>query len=206
MSQFLKNESLAALFAKVAKVTLVLFGLALVPLTFSASSLKANSTHLQATISMPAPKGAMAICRKYSWACASRGQGALSPASELELVKKINSQINEATHEISDRRQYKLPDYWALPTEAGGDCEDFALLKKRELVRLGVDPRRLLLATVLDQRRIPHAVLVYRTPNGDLLLDNQRDQLVKWAQSRYIFLRMQNPDKPTEWVGGFRQR
>lgn len=163
----------------------------------------ADSNYLNASMLMSPPKGAQQICQTYQWACASQVTKSLPSTEELELVSKINISVNALTREVSDRAQYSRAEFWALPTSAGGDCEDFALLKKMELVRRGIDPRKLLLATVLDQRRVPHAILVYRSTQGDLLLDNLTDKMVNWHQSGYIFLRMQDPQSPTRWVGGF---
>lgn len=164
----------------------------------------AADVYLKAAMVMPAPNGAQKICQTYAWACAKWGTGSLESSAEMALVHDVNRRVNATTPALSDEKQYRRSEFWSLPTSAGGDCEDFALLKKRELVRMGVDPRRLLLATVLDRRRVPHAVLVYRSDKGDLLLDNLTNKVLGWRKSGYVFLRMQNPDRPDQWVGGFR--
>ena len=174
-------------------------------LLMSAATATASSNFLLASIEMPPPNGAQNICAKYSWACSGKAAPSISASAEMALVKSVNAMVNASVKPAADRRQYNKGDYWSLPTASGGDCEDFALLKKRELVRLGVDHRKLLLATVLDRRRVPHAVLVYRSESGDLLLDNLTDDIRNWRQSRYIFLRMQNPENQWSWVGGFKQ-
>lgn len=174
-------------------------------LVMSAAAASAGNTYLLASVDMPPPNGARNICAKYDWACGGQVRASLSSAQELALVEKINTKVNATVKPASDRGQFRRGDYWSLPTASGGDCEDFALLKKRELVRLGVDHRKLLLATVLDRKRVPHAVLVYRSDRGDLLLDNLTNDIRDWRSSRYIFLRMQNPQNPRSWVGGFQQ-
>jgi len=75
------------------------------------------------------------------------------------------------------------------------------LLKKRDLIKAGIDPRKLLLATVLDTRKNAHAVLVYRSSQGDLVLDNLTNRIKPWSDTRYLFLRMQDPKQPRKWVG-----
>ncbi|PIE06646.1 MAG: hypothetical protein CSA74_11510 [Rhodobacterales bacterium] len=149
----------------------------------------------------PAPSGAQTLCQTYSWACA-RGAG-VSGEEAMRRVIAVNRQVNTSVHAIDDDQQYGVSEYWALPTATGGDCEDFALLKKRELVAQGVDPRSLLIATVLDRGRNPHAVLVFRSDRGDLVLDNLTDQVRNWRETRYVFLQMQDPDRPTGWVNVF---
>ena len=151
----------------------------------------------------PAPSGAQGLCKTYSWACARAGASGASAADQLKRVSTVNARVNRAVRAVEDDRQYGVAEYWALPTRVGGDCEDFALLKKRELVQQGVDPRRLLIATALDRQRNPHAVLVFRSDKGDLVLDNLTDQIRSWADTGYVFLQMQDPDRPTGWVNVF---
>lgn len=150
--------------------------------------------------SVSAPLGARALCQRYDWACAPSAQGAVTEAQAmLELADRINQSINRGVREITDQRQYQRQDHWALPTLEGGDCEDFALLKKRELIRAGIAPDRLRIATVLDQAHQAHAVLILRTPRGDYVLDNLTDQIKPWDQTGYAFLRMQDPRVASGW-------
>ena len=114
------------------------------------------------------PTGAAGLCERYNWACATSstragGQYDGFDNKDLTRVRRINSAVNRRTRQIADQRQYARPEHWALPTRRGGDCEDFALLKKYRLIRAGIPAERLLIATVLDRRMRGHAVLVVRT-------------------------------------------
>ncbi len=162
-----------------------------------------NSNFIPHRGGAPAPSGAQALCQTYSWACARAGSRSATSADQLQRVSAVNARVNHSVRSVEDDRQYGVAEHWALPTRIGGDCEDFALLKKRELVLQGVDPRRLLIATVLDRQRNPHAVLVFRSDKGDLVLDNLTDQIRSWRETRYIFLQMQDPDRPSRWVNVF---
>ncbi|MEZ5768441.1 MAG: transglutaminase-like cysteine peptidase [Paracoccaceae bacterium] len=162
-----------------------------------------SARFLQHKGAAPAPSGAQSICQTYDWACAASASQGLADGDELEWVSTVNARINHSVRAIEDDQQYGVSEYWALPTTTGGDCEDFALLKKRELISVGVDPRRLLLATVLDRNRNPHAVLVFRSASGDLVLDNLTDQIRSWYDTHYMFLQMQDPDRPSRWVNVF---
>ncbi len=153
----------------------------------------------------PPPSGAQRLCQQYSWACSNQSGVNFSSDQEYQIVKKINRKVNSSTRTITDQSQYKTQERWALPTKVGGDCEDFALLKKRDLIKAGIDPSKLLIATVLDTRRNAHAVLVYRSAKGDLVLDNLTSRIKPWSDTRYLFLRMQDPNQPRKWVGVFRK-
>lgn len=150
-----------------------------------------------------APSGASALCQTYDWACARASSAAATSASEIDTVTAINTWVNRSVRAINDDRQYGVEEHWALPTKTGGDCEDFVLLKKRELIASGIDPKRLLIATALDNNRNPHAVLVFRSEKGDLVLDNLTNRIRMWHETNYLFLLMQDPAQPARWVKVF---
>ncbi|WP_170790867.1 transglutaminase-like cysteine peptidase [Ruegeria lacuscaerulensis] len=160
-----------------------------------------ENSFIQTAVSSPPPSGARQLCRQYTWACSSKRSVVLTSQQEMQIVSRVNRRVNATTREVTDQSQYRTRERWALPTSLGGDCEDFALLKKRDLIRAGIDPSKLLIATVLDRQRNAHAVLVYRSASGDLVLDNLTNRIKRWSDTRYFFLRMQDPRKPSSWVG-----
>ncbi|WP_371808156.1 transglutaminase-like cysteine peptidase [Ruegeria sp. HKCCD7239] len=173
---------------------------------FGGSNVQASEgSFIRAVAASPPPSGARQLCRQYSWACSSKASLSLSTQQEMQIVHRVNRQVNATTREVTDQSQYRTVERWALPTSRGGDCEDFALLKKRDLIRAGIDPSKLLIATVLDTRRRAHAVLVYRSAGGDLILDNLTNRIKPWSSTRYLFLRMQDPRQPSNWVGVYRK-
>ncbi|CAD0185603.1 hypothetical protein RUESEDTHA_02496 [Ruegeria sp. THAF57] len=169
---------------------------------FGGSNVEASEgSFIRAVAASPPPSGARQLCRQYAWACSSTSSISLTTQQEMRIINRVNRQVNATTREVTDQSQYRTVERWALPTSRGGDCEDFALLKKRDLIRAGIDPSKLLIATVLDTQRQAHAVLVYRSAGGDLVLDNLTNSIKPWSATRYLFLRMQDPRKPSNWVG-----
>lgn len=152
-----------------------------------------------------APAGASALCRTYDWACAGKTSAAAVGADVLKVAAQINRAANSAIRPISDMDQYATAERWTLPTKRGGDCEDYALFKKMQLIQAGISADRLLVAAVLDKKNNPHAVLVLRTDMGDFVLDNLTSRVLPWNKTGYAFLRMQNPARPSEWVGTYAQ-
>lgn len=146
------------------------------------------------------PMGAGHLCDTYNWACARTGKQMLIGDSTLEVVRTINSRANRSIRSISDMDQYRVAERWAMPTARGGDCEDYAIYKKAALIKAGIPPDQLLIATVLDRKRQSHAVLVLRTGTQDLVLDNLSNRIVPWNKTGYTFLRLQNPKQPSGWV------
>lgn len=145
------------------------------------------------------PDGASHLCATYDWACAKSGRTIRIGQAEVDILRAVNSRANRSVRPISDMQQYRVAERWALPTKRGGDCEDYALFKKRELVLAGFPPEQLLIAAVLDRKRQSHAVLVVRTGAHDLVLDNLTDRIVPWNKTGYTFLRMQDPRQPHRW-------
>ena len=160
------------------------------------------NSFIVSTKSVAAPRGFSGVCERYAWACISHSSLAKDHTADqkLRLASRVNLSVNRKVREISDSRQYRVAELWALPTRRGGDCEDFALLKKKELMARGIAADKLLIATVLDRKRRPHAVLVMRTAKGDFVLDNLTNRIKPWKQTGYSFLRMQRPDAPSQWT------
>lgn len=167
--------------------------------TGAAAAPKPAGSHLVAVKPIAAPRGSVDLCTRYDWACARPGGARVAPGQALKLATAVNASVNATVREVSDRRQYGREDVWALPTAKGGDCEDFALVKKKTLIEAGLPPASLLIATVLDRQRAPHAVLVLRTGSGDYVLDNLTSRILPWQKTGYSFLRMQNPAAPRLW-------
>lgn len=156
--------------------------------------------YLKISQTIAAPIAAQNLCQTYVWACSKSVGSAAITHADLETLAQVNRRVNHGIREVSDLSQFRTNDVWTLPTSAGGDCEDFALLKKQELIARGLPAQSLLIATVLDRNRRGHAVLIARTERGDLVLDNVTGKIRNWARTGYIFLRMQNPNAPERWV------
>ena len=181
--------------------TATALAVAVTALTVGAGSvLAASDAFLTARMTVSSPAGASNLCARYGWACSRSASPRPISGPDLDLAIRMNRQINREVRSISDQGQYGRPEYWALPTGRGGDCEDFALIKKKRLIEAGLDPQMLLISTALDRDRNAHAVLIMRTVQGDFVLDNLRDEVLHWRQTGYTYLRMQDPRNPAGWT------
>ena len=115
------------------------------------------------------------------------------------LVYQVNTYVNGKVAPISDQELYGEPERWTYPTDAG-DCEDYVLLKKRFLQGLGFAQEALLITVVLDEKGEGHAVLSVSTDNGDFILDNRRNDVLRWNKTDYTFLKRQSQVNPLQWV------
>ena len=98
----------------------------------------------------------------------------------VERVEAINRYVNRRVRFVDDSRQYGRADLWtaaaATLSRGRGDCEDYAIAKLQMLRAAGFADRDLYLVVVKDlARRSDHAVLVVRTSDRMLMLDNGTD-------------------------------
>jgi predicted transglutaminase-like cysteine proteinase len=115
---------------------------------------------------------------------AAGGRVALT-ADKLALLQQINSHVNATVTEVSDMELYGKPDVWALPVNGKGDCEDFALLKRKLLVERGWPASSLSITVGVTSYGEAHAWLTVATDRGDYVLDNLRHSVVLTEQTGY---------------------
>jgi len=104
---------------------------------------RATGAFLKSGSEISAPDGFSGVCGRLSWMCASQSNGTAISDADMDAIRKVNTQINRQVRYIEDVDQYSVEEYWALPSSRGGDCEDIAMLKMRELIAMGIDPARL---------------------------------------------------------------
>jgi len=114
-------------------------------------------------------------------------------------ILKINHSVNHRIEPKTDMELYGREEYWAYPTTAG-DCEDYALQKRRELSEYGLPLSSLLMTVVRKPDGEGHALLTIHTDRGDLVLDNLRDDVLGWADTEYVFLKRQSASHAGRWV------
>jgi predicted transglutaminase-like cysteine proteinase len=119
--------------------------------------------------------------------------------AKLATLRTINTQVNHAIKPVSDLDHWGVVDRWDFAEDGRGDCEDYQLVKRRELEKLGFPRRAMRMAVVLDENKEGHAVLVVRTDLGDLVLDNKSEVIVPWSSTGYEFIKGEG-DTTGAWV------
>lgn len=150
------------------------------------------------------PRGAVEFCARVPVECAAYLiPNKLVPrdAESMHWLDTINRMVNAEIAPATDMEQYGVAEYWAIPTTKG-DCEDYALLKRKMLIALGLPPSALLVTAVLmdDREWTAHAVLTVRTDGGDYVLDNRTDVIFRWWRTGYRFVTRQSSVDPEQWV------
>ncbi|ODT06769.1 MAG: hypothetical protein ABS58_10085 [Mesorhizobium sp. SCN 65-20] len=173
-----------------------------IPFSFSAHA----GTTMETKGPAFAPPAFSSFCSREPRLCSTSGGRkvvALQPQLNTEL-QQVNRAVNARIAERSDMANVGKEDDWRVPT-AYGDCEDFAILKKRELIRRGW-PASALLLTVARYRGAGHTVLTVRTSEGDLILDNLNGSVRDWSKTPYSYFARQAQGNGSRWerIGGAR--
>ncbi|BCP54200.1 hypothetical protein K32_28170 [Kaistia sp. 32K] len=116
-----------------------------------------------------------------------------------ELIA-VNDNVNTAIEPVTDLELYGREEYWNYPDEGKGDCEDFVLLKRRELMERGWPAGAVLITVVRQTNGEGHAVLTVRTDRGDLVLDNLEPKIKLWGETEYQFVKRQSDRNSGRWV------
>lgn len=116
------------------------------------------------------------------------------------LVAQVNTDVNSEIAPASDQSLYGTEEFWTYPTNKKGDCEDYALEKRRRLHEAGVPLGDLLMTVVHKPDGTGHAVLTLRTRSGDFVLDNLDWRVRPWGDVGYRFVKRQQESDPGLWV------
>lgn len=111
-----------------------------------------------------------------------------------EINRRVNLAIEPARNELG-----LAGEAWII-NPARGDCNDYAVSKRHELLRRGWPARVLLLSEVVVSSGEHHLVLLVRTGSGDLVLDNLTPQVKPWSRTPYRWVRVQSPSRNGLWA------
>ncbi len=135
---------------------------------------------------------------------AERGQvGETPPVTWTPDFARQLGEINERVNDGIVPVEADADKPWRIwPPD--GCCHDFAVTKRSILMQAEIPSSCLLLAEV----KIPddeyhhsqyHLVLVIRTTNGRITLDNLTPALLDWAPPGYVLVAMQSAANPDLW-------
>ena len=144
--------------------------------------------------------GERPACKVETWRDYLAG---IAGRGEAEQLRLVNRYVNGARY-VTDRRNWKRADYWAVPEELfarGGDCEDYVVAKYLSLRALGMPPERLRIVVLYDgRRREDHAVLTVLGGGGTLVLDNHHRRVMTWAELRRWYRPYYSLNEDSVWI------
>lgn len=148
------------------------------------------------------PIGHVQFCKIHNDECGPNNL--IEAVTELtdqlwDQLLAVNDKLNDEIVPVTDEELYHVNELWTYP-EGFGDCEDFALAKRRALIEDGWNPSTLLMAVVRERNGAGHAVLMVRTSMGDYVLDNQDRSVRLWSETPYTFVKRQSQENAGQWV------
>jgi predicted transglutaminase-like cysteine proteinase len=149
------------------------------------------------------PIGWAEFCIEYAPECDTRPSlprdVALSTHAWSEL-KRINVAVNTSIKPMTDMDHWGVVERWNYPDDGYGDCEDYALQKRKLLIAAGWPREALLMTVVRDANGNGHAILTVKTDRGGYILDNQTNDVLLWADTGYRFVKRQSQSDPNVWI------
>lgn len=147
-----------------------------------------------------APLQFVKFCMNYRGECDSDAAQQMLPSTDraMEMLREVNASVNEAIspmHKPTD----PIGAHWTVSPSAG-DCNDYAVTKRHQLIAMGFPQNALRLAVVLTNGGQGHLVLVARLSDGDFVLDNLSRSVRQWNAMDYEWISMQSSANPRFWV------
>jgi predicted transglutaminase-like cysteine proteinase len=150
-----------------------------------------------------APMGHVRFCLNHPADCQAgkmdfRRRHILLTAQRWNELNKVNREVNRDI--VPDPTLGPATEEWKI-SPLSGNCHDYAVTKRHELLVQGWPSRALLLAEVIVPSGEHHLVLVVRTKDADLVLDNLNANIVTAAMTRYRYqwVRVESPLNPRFW-------
>jgi len=142
------------------------------------------------------------FCLRYEAECRPRrsfrgGPIRLTKERWAEL-KAVNRAVNRAIAPQPNELGLAGEEWIVNPDS--GDCNDYVVSKRHELLQRGWPARALLLSEVVVSSGEHHLVLLVRTRSGDLVLDNLTPQIKPWSRTPYPWVRVQRPNDHRLWA------
>jgi len=143
------------------------------------------------------------FCLRYADQCKEskrivfRGGPVRLTAERWADLKAVNDRVNGAIVPQPNTGGLATEKWLIAPSH--GDCNDYAVTKRHELLARGWPSRALLLAEVVTRAGEHHLVVVARTKQGDFVLDNMSGAIRPWMQAPYRWVRIQSAANPKYW-------
>lgn len=150
-----------------------------------------------------APSGYLAFCDRNPGECRSHADqpDRIKFTSDVwDMLEKVNLVVNTAIKPEDDQEHYGVNEFWTIPVDGEGDCEDYVLAKRKMLVLLGLPEAALRITVVLDKGIVRHAVLTVVTDKGDYVLDSLKDDILTTDKADYVFVERQDRASSTGWI------
>lgn len=167
----------------------------------------ASSTQAGTSNETSPPVGWTQLCRDFANDPRKPCTKQILPAVDVKLdqtawreMVRINAAVNREIEPMTDIEHWGVIDRWDFADDGKGDCEDYVLVKRERLMKVGFPRQALLVTVVRDLEGEGHAVLTVKTDKGDYILDNMNSVIKPWTATGYKFVKRQSQESPNVWV------
>jgi predicted transglutaminase-like cysteine proteinase len=168
-------------------------------------ALKYQLDQIRLDLPVLAPMAHVRFCLRYHKDCEIRGIDFRH--RNIPLTSDRWNELNAVNREVNQKITPEpnlggvATEEWLISPKAG-DCNDYAVTKRHILLAHGWPSRALLLSEVVVPSGEHHLVLVVRTKNIDLVLDNLNANIrsVAMTYRQYQWVRVESPQNPKFWT------
>lgn len=142
-----------------------------------------------------APLAFVRFCMRNEEQCRPTGQpDAVIPATPqaIAAIENVNSRINARIRPSDAEMEWRI-------NPASGNCNDYVVSKRQELLAQGFPSSALLINVVQTPSGQGHLVLVVKTSGEDLVLDNLTASVRSVAETSYVWIKRQTSSNPRQW-------
>ena len=145
------------------------------------------------------PNGYYDMCVSHPNLCRVRG-GRLAATRDGSVVftSATMGELNAVNAQVNATIRPAYRDEWT-PEQPVGDCKDFAMTKRQQLIESGWPSSALPVAIVRTNFGEQHLILVARTSQGDFVLDNLTDAIAPWTSASYSWEKIQSTTDALAW-------
>lgn len=148
------------------------------------------------------PFGHTVFCMRYPDDCERSGSSRLvaDPRARHAELDSVNRLVNASIAPV--KREVAFDDKW-LVAPLQGNCHDYAVTKRHDLLKMGWPSSSLRLAEVTLNTGEHHLILLADIEDEPFILDNLDPDVLSLAltKSGYYWNRIESPDDPKFWSG-----
>lgn len=147
-----------------------------------------------------APMNFVKFCMKNDAECSADTSERTLPSVDtaMAMLRQVNNSVNGSIAPMRKPTDPIAANWTVAPST--GDCNDYAVTKRHQLIAMGWPQAALRLAVVRIDGGQGHLVLVARLPDGDVVLDNLSSAVRPWNSLGYDWISMQSGTNPRFWV------
>lgn len=160
----------------------------------TAAALPSGGSRLIEGTPISSPGGYFVYCQQNAADCQGSSKQSVDWSEAVQAtVDSTNVAVNKRISPANDPFEE-----WSADVEKG-DCEDYALTKRRMLVEQGLPPSSLRIAVATTPTNEMHAVLVVVTDVGDFVLDNRNDAVLEPQMTDLHWIKIASAADPKRW-------